>query len=187
MEIFSWKTNDQLKIHACYWPVSKPVGIIGTTGIGSVLLSTNRLSIANATAYPAMVSLETLVAAANADSGALAYLMRPSIRGALRTQSRFASTDTPVWEGNQVNGYRAEVSNQVAANLTEGTATTITTPVFFGNWNDLLIANFGSTDIVTDPYSAGANRVVRIYAHRYADIGVRRPASFAVLGGILNG
>lgn len=29
MEIFSWRTSDQLNIHACYWPVSKPIGIIG--------------------------------------------------------------------------------------------------------------------------------------------------------------
>jgi HK97 family phage major capsid protein/HK97 family phage prohead protease len=165
----------------------QPTGIISTTGIGSVLLATNGLALSNSTAYPAMVSLESTVAAANADNGALAYLMRPGVRGQLKTQTRFANTNTCVFEGGQVNGYRAEVTNQIVNNLTTGTATTITTPVFFGNWNDLLIANFGSTDLVVDPYTAGANGVVRIYARRWVDIGVRHPSSFAILGGVLNG
>lgn len=165
----------------------QPTGIITTSGIGSVLLAANGLSLANATAYPAMVSLENTIAAANADSGALAYLMRPAVRGQLKTQPRFTSTNTPVFENGEVNGYRAEVTTQIANNLTTGTATTITTPVFFGNWNDLIIANFGSTDLVVDPYTAGANGVVRLYARRWVDVGVRRPASFAILGGVLNG
>jgi HK97 family phage major capsid protein/HK97 family phage prohead protease len=167
----------------------EPTGIIATTGIGTVLLSTNGLSLANTTAYPAMVSLETKVATANADVGALAYLMRPGQRGALKTQSRFASSDTPVWDirtpGQPVNGYRAEVTAQIATNLTEGTATTICSTVFFGNWNDLIVAQFGATDIVSDPYTKAENGVVRILARRWFDIGVRHPASFAVLGGVL--
>lgn len=163
----------------------QPTGIAATSGIGSVLLATNGLAINNSTAYPAMVSLESNVAGSNADLGSLAYLTRPAVRGTLRTQSRFANTNTPVWENDTVNGYRAAVSNQVANNLTTGTATTITTPVFFGNWNELLVASFGSTDLVVDPYTAGANGVVRIYARRWVDIGVRHAASFCMLGGII--
>jgi HK97 family phage major capsid protein len=184
---------------------TQPTGIIGTSGIGSVALATNGQILggaAAATAYPAMVSLETLVSAANADQGALAYLMRSSHRGSLRIAQRFASTDSPVWTnyiagpgvipGNGsndgiVNGYRAAVTNQIATNLTTGTATTITSPIFFGNWNELLIGQFngGATEIIVDPYTAGANAVVRLYARHWIDIGVRHAASFAVLGGIL--
>ena len=165
----------------------QPTGIANTSGISSVALAANGLALGNTTAFPAMVSLESLVATSNADVGSLAYLMRPGCRGALRTAARFANSDTPVWDPatNTVNGYKAAVSAQVAANLTTGTATTITSPIFFGNWNDLLIASFGSTDLVVDPYTAGANGVVRLYARRWADIGVRHPASFAILGGSL--
>ena len=165
----------------------QPVGIAGTTGIGTVTLAANGQVLGNTTAYPALVSLETAIASSNADAGALAYLMRPSHRGSLRNQVRFSSDFNPIWDttGNRVNGYRAEVTNQIATNLTTGTATTICSAIFFGNWNDLLIASFGSTDLVIDPYTAGANGVVRLYARRWCDIGVRHPASFAVLGGIL--
>ena len=165
----------------------QPTGIVNTSGINTVALATNGLALGNTTAFPAMVSLESLIASANADSGSLAYLMRPGHRGALRTSSRFANSDTPVWDPatNRVNGYRSEVTNQIATNLTTGTATTICSAVLFGNWNDLIVASFGSTDLVVDPYSAGANGVVRLYARRWADVGVRHPASFAVLGGVL--
>jgi HK97 family phage major capsid protein len=184
----------------------QPTGIIGTSSIGSVLLATNGLTLGNATAYPAMVSLETLVSSANADVGSLAYLMRPAARGALRVAQRFSSTDSPVWTnggpfvagiggglGNGsndglVNGYRAGVTSQIANNLTTGTATTISSPVFYGNFSELLLGHFngGATDIIVDPYSAGANAVVRIYARHWVDIGVRHAASFAVLGGVLS-
>ena len=165
----------------------QPTGIVNTTGINTVALASNGLALGNSTAYAAMVSLESLVAASNADTGSLAYLMRPGHRGALRTQQRFSNTDSPVWNplDNKVNGYRAEVSNQIATNLTTGTATTICSAIIFGNWNDLLIASFGSTDLVIDPYSAGSNGVVRLYARRWCDISPRHPASFAVLGGVL--
>lgn len=164
---------------------TEPIGIAGTQGINTVALAASGLALGNSTAYPALVSLESLIASDNADVASMGYLMRPAHRGALKTNTRFASTDTPVWEDGQVNGYRAEVTNQIATNLTTGTATTICSAIFFGNWNDLLIASFGSTDLVVDPYTAGANAVVRLYARRWVDIGVRHPESFAVLGGIL--
>jgi len=166
----------------------QPTGIIATSGIGSVLAGTNgiQLSTYAATNYPALVSLESLVAAGNADVGSMAYLMRPGHRGALKGVQRFSSTDSPVFTPDgTVNGYKAAVSNQIATNITTGTATTICSAIFFGNWNELLIASFGSTDLVIDPYTAGANGVVRLYARRWCDIGVRHAASFAVLGGVL--
>jgi len=174
---------------------NQPTGIAGISGIGTVLLSTNGLAINNATAYPALVSLESALGTSNADQGSLAYLLRASIRGVLRTTTQFASTDTPVYTsapGNVdgiINGYRAAISNQVSNALTTGTATTITTPVFFGNWNELLIGNFngGATDIVVDPYTLAANRVVRVLASQWVDVQVRHAASFALLGGILGG
>jgi HK97 family phage major capsid protein len=165
----------------------QPTGIAATSGIGTVLAATDSLLLSSygATAYPALVSLESAVAAANADQGSLAYLVRPAQRGTLKVLQRFASTDSPIFEDGMINGYRAEATNQIATNLTTGTATTICSAIFFGNWNELLVANFANgTDLVVDPYTAGANGVVRLYARRWVDVGVRHAASFAMLGGI---
>jgi len=166
----------------------QPTGIAGTSGIGTVALAANGQALANATAYPALVSLETSISGNNADIGSMAYLMRAGHRGALKVSSRFSSTDTPVWEpNNTVNGYRAEVSQQISTTLTGGTATTICSAIFFGVWSECIVAQFagGNTDLVIDPYTLAVNGVVRIIARRWVDIGVRHPASFAVLGGLL--
>ncbi len=161
-------------------------GIAGTSGIGSVALSSNGLALGNTTAYPAMVSLESLIAAANADVASMGYLMRAGHRGALKTSARFANSNTPVWEtNNTVNGYNAQVTQQIATNLTTGTATTICSMIFFGDWNQLIVANFGATDLVVDPYVLAVNGVVRVIARRWFDIGVRQAGAFAVLGGVL--
>ena len=167
---------------------AQPTGIANTTGINTVALAANAQALGNATAFPALVSLESEVATDNADLGALGYVINSSHRGIFKTTVKWASTGTPIWEpGETVNGYKVGVSNQIATNLTTGTATTICSAIFFGNWNDLLIANFngGATDLVVDPYSLSAYGVVRLVARHYVDVGVRHPVSFAVLGGIL--
>lgn len=168
----------------------QPTGIANTTGVNTVALAANGQAMGNATAFPALVSLETMIAADNAEAENMAYLIRPSLRGTLKVTQRFASTDSPVWEGGMsgvINGYRAEVTNQIATNLTLGTATTICSTAFFGNWADLMIAQFagGATDLVVDPYVLAANGVVRVIARKWVDCGVRHPESFALLLGIL--
>ena len=166
----------------------QPTGIAGTTGINTV--SVAYLSAAGLTTslYPFLVSLETEIATDNADTGSIGYLMRPKERGACKTTAQFASTGIKIWEpGNTVNGYRAEVTNQIAGNLTHGTATTIATAVFFGNWNDILIGQFagGATDLVVDPYTLAVNGAVRIIARKWVDVGVRHPESFCLGVGVI--
>lgn len=165
----------------------EPLGIAGTTGINTVSVAMLAASALTTSLYPFLVSLENEIAVDNADIGAMGYLMRPTEKSACKVTARFASTNTPVWEGNEVNGYRAEASNQIATNLTTGTATTICTAIFFGVWSELLLAQFngGATDLVVDPYSLSLNRVIRLVASRWVDIGVRHPAAFCVGGGLI--
>jgi HK97 family phage major capsid protein len=171
----------------------QPTGIASTTGIGTVSVAMLAANALGSTLFPFLVSLETSVATNNADGGALAYLMHPKTRAACKTIQKFSTTGSDsVWMGQRdgsgiVNGYTAHATNQIATNLTTGTATTICTAAFFGNWNELLIAQFngGATDIVIDPYTLAVNGVVRVLARRWVDIGVRHAASFAIGGGIL--
>jgi HK97 family phage major capsid protein len=164
----------------------QPVGLAGTTGINTVALAPNGQALGNATAYPALVSLESAVAANNGDVSSFAFLMRPSHRGSLRGVPQFANTNTPVWDGtNKVVGYRAEVTNQLATNLTCGTSTTVCSILWGGCWSEMLVASFGHLDLCVDPFSAGASGIIRLYAILWDDIGIRNPASFCALGGIL--
>ncbi len=173
----------------------QPTGIAATTGIGTVSVAMLAAASLGSSLYPFLCSLETAISTANADQGAVAFLMNSKTRSALKGTLKFAVNGSePIWENPStpggfatVAGWRAEASNQIATNLTTGTATTICTVVFCGNWSELILAKFngGAVDLVVDPYSLMQNGVVRIAARQWVDIGVRHAASFAMGGGIL--
>jgi HK97 family phage major capsid protein/HK97 family phage prohead protease len=183
---------DRVVFHGSGSP--QPTGITGTTGVTTIALGANGAAFTVANGRSSMVSLETAVATANADIGNLAYVTNAKMRGRLKMIDQNLTTSAADWVWKQsggrgeVNGYRAEVTNQVSAIQTQGTATTICSSIFYGNWQDILISSFnnGATDLLIDPYTLGANAVVRVIARHWADMAVRHPASFAVLLGALD-
>lgn len=124
---------------------------------------------ADAPTFAEMVGLETLVAADNADVGTMAYLVNATGRGSLKTTEKASSTGQFIWEaGNTVNGYRCEVSNQVASN-----------DFWFGNWADLLLGFWSGLDLLVDPYTGATSGTVRVVALQDVDVAVRHGQSFA--------
>ena len=167
----------------------EPTGIANTAGISTVSVAMLAASALSTSLHPFLVSLETTVATNNADLGALAYLVNPKMRAAAKATTKFSAAGAPpVWEpGDKLNSYRAAVTNQIATNLTVGTATTICSAVFYGNWADVLIASYngGAADIVIDPFTLAHNGVVRICARKWVDVALRHPASFCLGLGVL--
>lgn len=157
---------------------NQPRGIANTTGIGAVVGGANGA----APTWAHMVSLETEVAIDNADIGALAYMTNARVRGRLKTTSKTGTEAIMVWEGNEapVNGYRAFVTNQVRSDLTHGSGTNLSA-IFFGNWADLVIGQWGTLDVLVDPYTGSTTGTVRVVALQDVDIAVRQPMSFAVM------
>jgi HK97 family phage major capsid protein/HK97 family phage prohead protease len=157
----------------------QPTGIAATSGIGSVAGGTNGL----APTWAHMVELETDVAVANADVGRMGYLTNAKVRGKLKqifTNATYG--EIPIWEKDgSMNGYRAEVTNQVSSALTKGSASAVCSAIFFGNWADLLLAFWGGLDMVVDPYSLATTNLTRITANTYADVGIRHAASFSAM------
>ncbi len=150
----------------------QPLGILNVNGVGSVV-SGGALSWAN------IVDLETVVSAANADNGSLAYLTNTKVRGKLKQTLKAADGHEGfIWTGdNSLNGYPAHVSNQVASKL--GAATN-ESAVVFGNWADLLLGMWGVIDINPDPYTKSDTGAVRITAFQDVNVQVRHAESFAV-------
>lgn len=165
---------------------AEPTGIFGTSSIGDVAGGTNGL----APTWAHVVELETDVSVANADQGSLAYITNSKVRGKLKTTERVASTGLFVWQdpanlapatpGTPLNGYRAFVTNQVRSDLTKGTASTASA-IFFGNWEEGIVAIWSDLEIVVDPYTQANAGVVRLVALAFADFQVRHPESFSVM------
>lgn len=160
-----------------------PTGILHINGIGSVAGGNDGL----APAWSHIVGLETEVATDNADVGSLAYLTNAKVRGKLKQTFKNATYgEDPVWENGTggsgtLNGYRAEVSNQVPSNLTKGGSNGICSAIIFGNWADLIIGLWGALDILVDPYTGGAAGTVRVRVLQDCDIAVRHAESFAAM------
>jgi hypothetical protein len=54
--------------------------------------------------------------------------------------------------------------------------------LIFGNWSDLVIAQFGpGIDVMVNPYSRDTEGIVRLVASSFVDVGVRRAKSFAAM------
>ena len=157
---------------------NEPLGLAGTSGIGSVAGGTNGL----APTYQHCVQLESDVAEANGDVGSLAYITNAYVRGKLKqiyTNPTYG--EIPVWHDGKVNGYPAYVSNQVSHTLTKGSSSEICSAIFFGNWADLILAFWGGMTVLTDPFTLSKTNQTTILATMYADVGVRHAASFSAM------
>jgi len=138
-----------------------------------------------------IVDFETQVSVDNADVGAMAYVVNAKTRGYLKATPKVATySATMMWDSSSpatpVNGYPAFVSNQVRSGLTKGSATTCS-EIFFGNWNDLIIGQWGTLDILVDPYTGALAGTVRIRALQDVDVCVRHPESFCYMADALCG
>lgn len=143
----------------------QPQGIIGTAGVGSVT--------GTSIAYAGMVEFQTDVAAGNALTENCAYLTTPAVAGLLIQRQRFTSTDTPLWQGNvldgTVSGFRATASTQVP-----------TANILFGDFSQVIIADWGVIELATNPYANFAAGITGVRAWATVDIGVRQGAAFSL-------
>lgn len=167
---------------------NQPSGILQHTGIGSVTLGANGATIT----YGKIVDLETAVANANGDIGPMAYVTTPNQRGILKKTAMLDTTysDTPVW-GSQpdgggvpqgvMNGYRAWATKQVPSNLTKGTSTTVCSAIIFGNFENVLIGEWGAFDVLVDPYTLAGQAMMKVVASQFVDVAIRQYAAFAAI------
>jgi HK97 family phage major capsid protein len=162
---------------------AQPIGIINTTGVGTMSFTSGTPTLAQ------IISMESIVAAANADMGELAYMLSTAGRGVLKQTpllpgaggvgSAFPaffwnkpmdSNDAKQGIG-EVNGYPAYATNQLNTALNGNKA-------IFGNWNDLIIADWAGWEVLVDPYTYSKNSEVQVTVSSFTDIGIRHPGSF---------
>lgn len=163
---------------------NQPTGIRVQSGITTKTLGAHGAALA----WADVVSLETSVATANADIGAISFVFTPGARGKLKTTLQNTTSGAAyIWGADdRVNGYRALVSNQLPSNLTKGTSTTICHSAVFGVWSELLVATFGpGLETIVDPYSVAGQNCIAVHGILMADVAVRHAAAFAKCDEIL--
>lgn len=153
-------------------------GLMENDDVETVALGTN----GGAPTWAKLVALETEVEDNNVgtDGNAMAYITNARGKGTLKTTLKASSAgSTMLWENNEINGYRALMTNSISKTYTKGTAEDICSGLLFGDFSQLVIALWTGLDILVDPYTNGGAGATNIYAHQDFDIQVRRAQAFA--------
>ena len=142
----------------------EPHGIVGVTNVGS-------FDVDGTDTYGDVVSAQEDLMKANALNPSCAYLADPTSAKLLMGRSRFANTDTPIWNGSLMSGTMAgfpcRASNQMSANT-----------MLFGWWQSLIIAEWGVLEVAVDDTYNFAQGLSALRAWYTVDIGLRYPAAF---------
>ena len=117
----------------------------------------NGATIKNGSTFAGLVAAEGDLEADNV-TGKLTYLMSPSAKADLRGMAKNGNGSGMVFENGEVDGVPAVITSNVPAHR-----------YIYGNWQNLAVAQFGTIDITTDPYSQAINGCVRLIVNAYFD------------------
>ena len=168
----------------------QPTGIMSTSGL--TLLTPSGTAFGDGgkpLTFADVVAFESSVAAADADVATSGWLFTPEVRAQLKTTAKFpAGYAVPIWDDGPHDplgletgplGYRAAVTNQLAKNGTKGGVTgSILHNSIFGDFSQLIMADWGASEMVVDPYTQAGNGAVVVTARSLHDIAVRHIAAF---------
>lgn len=155
----------------------QPLGVLANTNIGEVEGGENGAYIS----YANVVALETAVGNANGLFGRLAYVTNSKVAGAMKATAMESGFPRYIMEDGRANGFDVFVTNAIPSNLTKGSASGVCSAMAFGNWEEVLVPQWGGLDMIVDPYSSKAKGVVEVTAIAYHDVCVRRPGCFAAI------
>lgn len=129
---------------------TEPKGIF--SGAGAVAMS-----------YEAVVALEEAADTANAVSDNAQYLMSTNAWSKAKTTPKSDSVVSGfILEADKtMNGYKANRSNNVAG-------------IAFGDWSEVVIAQWGNVELIVDATTKASQDIVRIIVNSHWDAGVRR-------------
>ena len=147
----------------------EPTGIVNTSGVGGVSITSNTVSWAN------LLEFETDVLTANVNSANCAFVSTPAIQAILKSKVKVSSDSREFAQHEgKVNGYGMNVSSAITSGY-----------LLFGDHSQVLVGYWSNgLDIVVDPYSGSNAGTVAITSFISVDVAVRVPAAFSVASGI---
>ena len=156
-----------------------PTGILNVVGIGDVAGGTNGLAPTRAN----LVNIKKEVAIDDAEVGKVGFLTNEDVKAKLQLTAVDAGSGLFVWpdSSNTLVGYQCDTTSLVPNDLDKGTSTGVCSAIIFGNFEDLIIAQWGGLDVLVNPYTKSKEGLVEVTADTYYDIAVRHPESFSAM------
>jgi HK97 family phage major capsid protein len=127
----------------------------------------------------------------NVPNDSRAFLLSTREKFNLMGMPRFASDGDRAaqlaFQGGNVLGERAVVSNLIDTTEHAGTGSANKSSIFYANWSDAILAFWDSVDLMTNPYADTSFKraSVLIRAMLWADVMIRRSSSFVYYDGVL--
>ena len=115
-----------------------------------------------------LTNLEAEVENANVD-GKVVYLVSPKAKASLRNLVKGEKTTNLVYENGAVDGTEALSTSNIAEKR-----------FAYGDFSNVVIANWGNLDITVDPMTKAASGLVRLVVNFYCDVKVLRPETIKV-------
>lgn len=97
------------------------------------------------------------------------WLVSPKAKSALKAKDKGTDTGNFLIQNNELDGYKVLTTANMPANS-----------LAYGDFSDLVIAQWGSIDLTVDPYSQATNGKIRLVVNAYFDAKLRRKGSVAV-------
>lgn len=168
----------------------QPHGIVATDSINTVAIGTH----GGALTWDHLLDMEYTLAEDNALKGKLGYAFHPALRRKLLKQkvAQFSgdtsgeyivspTMNESIFQGWL--GYPYKQTTQIPINLEKGSSGAVCTEVFFGNWAELIIGQWGGMEIALSTETSDAferdQTWVRILQE--VDMAVRHPQSFCLI------
>lgn len=159
----------------------EPSGLINESNINVVALG----AAGAAPTWAKVLDMIQQVAIDNGLKGRLAFAMTPQAWYKLGTTAKVASTDSqfildPSAAVRNLVGYPYEVSTNIPSDLTKSSGSSLSA-MFFGNWQDLMLAFWTGVDIVVDKSSLSTIGATRLCFFQDLDVKARHGESFSVI------
>ena len=169
---------------------SQPLGIVNTPGISNVEIDTN----GGAFDWDIASQMEGKLEDANALRGSLGYVTHPKVKRLLkriRIAQYSAQTDgeylfNPIMSDAQLEaqlGTPLRGTTQLPINLEKGSSGAVCSEVIFGNWQELIIGQWGGLEFMASGETGDAFEKAQTWIRviQEVDIALRHPESFCLV------
>ena len=140
----------------------------GTNTMPQGLFYNNGTPLTEVSKFKDLTDLEADVENANVD-GKVVYLLSPKAKGGLRNMLKGDQTTNLVYENGAVDGTEALSTSNIAEKR-----------FAYGDFSNVVLANWSSLDITVDPMTKAAQGLVRLVVNFYCDVKVLRPETIKV-------
>jgi len=148
---------------------AQPLGIIGTSGLGSVS--------GTSFAYSSIMEFQTDVAGSNVTPLRPGFVTPSATAGTAKQKVKFASTASPIWEGSlwdgTIDGMAAMSSEQMSS-----------ATMLFGDWSQVIVGEWGVLEIEMNPYADFKAGIIGVRAIYSMDSALKYAGAFSYASSI---